>query len=72
MTCGDDLCSLTEILGMSCPLDCPPTPICGDGLCAGSFGSEDCSTCPADCGTADGICGAGDLCCPSDCGTPFC
>src|SRR5262249_47268956 len=44
---------------------------CGNGVCAGT---ENCSTCPADCGACgwcgDGFCNAGENCntCPDDCG----
>jgi hypothetical protein len=50
---------------------------CGDGICYGESGEENCSSCPDDCGTCpvcgNGICEAGNpeegwLLCPEDCG----
>jgi hypothetical protein len=50
----------------------PPPPSCGDGACNGT---EDCDSCPADCGSCpavcyDGECEPGETCesCPADCG----
>ncbi len=63
----DDAC--VALAKAACGLSCP---VCGDGACNGT---EDCATCPTDCGLCtcgDGVCDAtaGETCstCPADCG----
>ncbi len=66
--CGNGICEIA--LGetaVTCPADCD----CGDGICDST---ENCSTCPSDCGPCafcgDGICDSTEDCntCPEDCG----
>ena len=61
--------SCVEAYVQACPDECTPT--CGDGVCSDS---EDCGSCPSDCGQCptscgDGVCSGGEDCraCPSDC-----
>ncbi|MDX9971116.1 MAG: hypothetical protein RBS56_04405, partial [Candidatus Gracilibacteria bacterium] len=54
----------------TCPADCDPGPICGDGTCAEG---ETVTNCPADCNPGpicgDGTCAEGETVtnCPADC-----
>lgn len=67
-TCGDGVCSGTEILSGGCPADCG---ICGDTIC--TF-PETPKNCPSDCQVTfgDGSCSELEIVSvdPSDCGCP--
>ena len=71
LACGDGLCDATESCD-TCPGDCAPCTVCGDGFC--EPGAESCEDCAFDCGPCttcgDEMCGGDESCatCPDDCG----
>ncbi len=45
-SCGDGTCDARFESSLTCPIDCPATPVCGDFACAGA---AEPTTCPGDC-----------------------
>ena len=46
ITCGDGTCDARVESALTCPVDCPVTPACGDFACTGA---AEPTTCPGDC-----------------------
>ncbi|MCO4761047.1 MAG: hypothetical protein KC502_06050 [Myxococcales bacterium] len=64
--CGNGKCEPGETT-QSCAKDCPPKPVCGNGLCEAPFESS--KTCPKDCGAplkpckTKNDCTSSEICC---------
>jgi hypothetical protein len=74
--CGDMVCDPATLEdARTCPTDCAPISMCGDGVCGAG---ENAAFCPEDCsistGCGDGVCDGSEdpVTCPRDCASSLC